>query len=131
MGHRLPLHSGKCSNFHGHNYDVTITLDFETGQSFIEGVGFLIDFGDIKKYVDERFDHKFVMQSSDPYLKSIAPLEIPGLVVVDYAPTAENLATDISQGLKQYISTQGFSSNQFKVIVKLWETSNSFVTQIA
>jgi 6-pyruvoyltetrahydropterin/6-carboxytetrahydropterin synthase len=130
MGHRIPLHKGKCSNFHGHNYDIEIMIGFKMDSvQYFKDEGYFVDFGDLKKYVDDRFDHKFLMQSTDPFLPALNDQKIPGLVVVDYSPSAENIAIDIASGIRSLIASKGYDNTAFDISVDLLETKSSRVVQ--
>ena len=62
-GHRLPYHDGKCQNQHGHNAVLEIEME---GHVIDEGpkAGMIIDFGDLKKIVQElvikEIDHQWL-----------------------------------------------------------------------
>ena len=64
-GHRLHRHGGKCEFFHGHNY----TADFYVTAQETDDVGRVIDFADLKRlfkgWLDEHWDHGFVLNESD------------------------------------------------------------------
>lgn len=46
----------KCGEIHGHRWEVDITYQFPGGAGLLDGTNMLIDFGDIKKVIDE-LDH--------------------------------------------------------------------------
>ncbi len=100
---------GKCNNpnFHGHNYEVVVTLigepDLETGYVF--DMKILSDL--IKEHVLNHFDHKN-LNLDTPYFK-------------DLNPTAENIAVVIWRLLRQHIG------NQYELKIKLYETERNFV----
>lgn len=98
-GHRVVGHEGKCKNLHGHNYRITFEI---TGA--IDGVGRVIDFGVIKKllceWLEEHYDHKFLLWEHDPDIEALKKINPDGIVVVPFNPTAENIA----QYLCQYVS---------------------------
>lgn len=64
--HFLPGYDGKCSNVHGHNSKLEVEFREGGGYSIHNGIdypGILIDFGNIKKYVQpliDEIDHKFL-----------------------------------------------------------------------
>lgn len=136
-GHRLHLHDGGCSNIHGHNYNVIITIDFlndNKDTQYIKDVGFFIDFGEIKRILNEGFDHRFIMFNGDPYKETFE--DLPGVRFVNYPPTVENLARDmvgivgrrVKELLKEYISTLEEYSKEldvFDVDILINETSKS------
>lgn len=69
--HRLELsYPSKCSTLHGHNWIVTV----ECRARELNRDGMVTDFGEIKRLVLDRLDHKCLND------------------VLDFNPTAENLA---------------------------------------
>lgn len=84
--HALREYKGKCENLHGHNWKIQATF---TGNR-LNGTGMLIDFTDIKAFLDEiieKLDHHFLNETS-PFDK--------------INPTAENIAAYIFTQLQQY-----------------------------
>lgn len=100
---------GKCANpnYHGHNYEVIITLigepNPETGYVFDMKV--LSDL--IQENIVKQFDHKNLNLDSS-YFK-------------DLNPTAENIAIVIWRILRQHIDAR------YELKVKLYETERNFV----
>ena len=90
-GHRVVGHNGKCRNLHGHNYKIKFICEGE-----INSLGMVIDFSDIKaklcNWLEENWDHKFLIWRDDPWLFKLKKLNSEGICVLDYNPTAENLA---------------------------------------
>lgn len=88
-GHRIYGHPGKCLSPHGHN----AVISFEFASETLDELGMVIDFGLIKetacKWVDERFDHKFLVFRDDPLAETLR--DFPGIVELDFNPTVENL----------------------------------------
>lgn len=79
--HRLVLpYDSKCTNLHGHNWQITVYLKSET----LNENGMVMDFTLIKKKIQDKFDHKVIND------------------VVDFNPTAENLAKYITDELAPY-----------------------------
>lgn len=93
-GHRVVGHENKCKYLHGHNYRFTFTC----AASQLDGVGRVIDFGVIKsklcQWLEDVYDHKFLVWEEDPYLKTLVQLSPESIVVVPFNPTAENIAQD-------------------------------------
>lgn len=92
-GHRVHGHEGKCRNLHGHNYRIHFTCVAEDGA--LDGVGRVIDFSQVKAklcmWVEEHWDHRFLIWEEDPMKSSLLELD-PTVVVVPFNPTAENIA---------------------------------------
>ena len=98
-GHRLLQHEGKCGRLHGHNGRIRITLASET----LDMAGMVVDFLDIKRlvtqWVEENLDHRMILDRDDPAVAALQALGEP-LCVVDFNPTAENLARHVFQHLR-------------------------------
>src|SRR5262245_26915372 len=118
-GHRLLQHQGKCRHLHGHNGRVLITLETAS----LDTQGMVVDFAVLKRVVggwlDETFDHRLILQVSDPL---VAVLHAQGelLATVDDPPTAEVLAKCIYD----FAASQGFPV----VEVVLWESPGCCAT---
>lgn len=91
VGHRVYGHESKCAHAHGHNYRVHFHC---TGE--LDSVGRVIDFSVIKErlcmWLEDNYDHKFLLWREDPWVETMKGIDPDGLVVVDYNPTAENIA---------------------------------------
>lgn len=88
-------HENKCAYLHGHNYRV----HFQVGQheaNSLDDLGRVIDFGVIKdllcEWVEEQWDHKFLVWEHDPMATSLAVLSPKSVVLTPFNPTAENMA---------------------------------------
>ena len=69
--HHLELnYESKCSNLHGHNWIIDISMRSKT----LDANGMVMDFSHIKKSICDALDHKYIND------------------VVPYNPTAENIA---------------------------------------
>ena len=116
-GHRVPLHESKCRNPHGHRYKV---IAYIAGNLQSEGAasGIVMDFTDIKVALTEEihdlFDHGFIIHKDDTVMLdalgvyAIAPIGGEGhnthnfkIIVVDWTPTAEEMARFVYNTLKQ------------------------------
>ena len=79
--HKLELsYDSKCTNLHGHNWIIDVYLRSET----LNSDGMVMDFTHIKKAVQDKLDHKVIND------------------VVDFNPTAENLAKYICDSLEPF-----------------------------
>lgn len=79
--HYLKLdYESKCANLHGHNWIIDVYLRSEK----LNANGMIMDFSHIKKKIRDKFDHKVIND------------------VVDFNPTAENLAKYICDELAPY-----------------------------
>jgi len=90
-GHRVYGHESKCKYLHGHNYRVHFECAGE-----LDELGRVIDFGVIKDklcmWLEDNYDHKFLVWEKDPLSKLREYDFEQSLVVVPYNPTAENIA---------------------------------------
>lgn len=79
--HKLTLdYESKCTSLHGHNWIIDIYLRSKE----LDANGMVMDFTHIKKKIVDKFDHKVINE------------------VVDFNPTAENLAKYICDELKPF-----------------------------
>ena len=79
--HKLALdYPSKCASLHGHNWIVTVYLRSNT----LNKNGMILDFTHIKKKITDKLDHKILND------------------VVDFNPTAENLAKYICDQLAPF-----------------------------
>ena len=90
-GHRVYGHESKCAMIHGHNYRVTFTIEAEE----LDSVGRVLDFSVIKdllcEWLEQEWDHRFLVWEKDPFAPTLAQLDPAGTVVVGFNPTAENM----------------------------------------
>lgn len=105
-GHRLYQYNGACSNIHGHNYRVEITIAGEPDE-----LGMVLDFKTIKatigKWLDENWDHALLLNKDDPLIIDTKTFRTDG------NPTAEYMARYLFDKFKLYK-------------VKVWETEDSY-----
>ncbi len=118
--HRLTFHEGKCKNLHGHTWRVIIEL----AQDLAKAGDMLVDFGLLKKAIQDKFDHKVIAFSSDVDL--IAFCESMGfdLIVVDFEPTAENLTKYIANMLVGMCESM-YDCILSDLVVEVFETPKS------
>lgn len=114
-GHRIPNHeggNGKCARLHGHTYTYTVTC----GASILVG-GFVVDFGRLKKMLDE-WDHRLILWADDPITidnhaespvaMTVQRKEQLGLLRVPFIPTAENIAKHWAERLLKEVDNLVF-----------------------
>lgn len=132
MGHRVPNHKSKCRNLHGHTYKIIIgvegLINNEGGKS---EEGMVIDFGDLKEILKKKvydvFDHAFMVYRNDPLFDIFMKEKLfkdMQIIIVDFVPTAENIAKSIYDLLSKSINDE----NKKLKYVTIWETKNSSAT---
>ena len=109
-GHRVVGHEGKCRFLHGHNYRIHFTISSDALDA-LDDIGRVVDFSVIKsqlcQWLEEHFDHKFLIWEEDDLLEQLQALSPESLVIVPFNPTAENIARYLvetvgPQQLKEY-----------------------------
>lgn len=94
-GHRLSKHKGLCKNFHGHNYDVWITIRSHD----VDENDMVMDFITLKEHVNkiiDDLDHSLLVNECD--LTSLKSFVDDGMridTLGDVDPTAERIAQHI------------------------------------
>lgn len=86
--HLPPEH--KCSRLHGHNYRLWVWLT--APDEVVNQNAWVVDFGELsqlKRLIDEEYDHKFLASGGEPFLDSLRAEEV---VPLARPTTAENLA---------------------------------------
>jgi 6-pyruvoyltetrahydropterin/6-carboxytetrahydropterin synthase len=122
-GHRLLGHGGKCEFFHGHNY----TAEFHVAGTETDAVGRVIDFADLKDrfkgWIDEHWDHGFILSEQDANGIAAAQQVQPGkCYLLPYNPTAENLARYLVEVIcPQLLAGTGVTARK----VVIWETDEA------
>ena len=98
----------KCSNpnFHGHNYELIVSLTGEIDPETVYDLGILKNY--IKSEIEEAFDHKNLN------------VEVPEFE--DLNPTAENISVVIYEKLRKLLP------QHLDLKVTLYETPRNFVT---
>ena len=133
-GHRVPNHKSKCRHMHGHRYrfEAEIEGDVVT-QKGVSEEGMLMDFSDISEiltiHIHDVVDHAFVVYQGDEL--ALRALELMGdghrTVIVDFIPTAENLAKWAFEQIEPLISTA--YGNRLKLVaMHVRETPKSIAT---
>ena len=127
-GHALFGYDGKCRNVHGHSYKLSVTVIGSpiTDTSHVK-LGMVIDFGDLKKIVQEEivdpFDHATVFNKNTPHVELAKELTNRGhnVILADYQPTSENMVIDFASKIKARLP-----KNIALHSLKLQETETSF-----
>ncbi|MCL7988955.1 6-carboxytetrahydropterin synthase [Sphingobacterium sp. lm-10] len=124
-GHRVVGHEGKCRFLHGHNY----RIHFVVAGDQLDEIGRVLDFSVIKEklclWLEEQYDHKFLIWEQDELLPQLQALSGESLVIVPFNPTAENIA----QHLVEVVGpTQLAGTNTRLIACKVEETAKCAAT---
>lgn len=107
--HQLKDYIGACANLHGHSWKLKITIET---QELVKDM--VVDFKDIKKAIDERYDHKFINE------------------MVNFNPTAENISEDVFELVKNIYNLRGQGNLAEKpavvITVTVWESDGASIT---
>ncbi|WP_338472390.1 6-carboxytetrahydropterin synthase QueD [Niallia sp. XMNu-256] len=107
--HHLHAYEGKCKNLHGHTYKVVFGIS-----GFVDEIGLVIDFGDIKEIWKEEIeiflDHRYLNETL-PKMNTTAE----NMVVWIY----EKMAESLNNKLEEYQSAR-------VEFVRLYETPTSY-----
>ncbi|PQJ79935.1 6-pyruvoyl trahydropterin synthase family protein [Polaribacter porphyrae] len=127
-GHALYGYDGKCKNLHGHSYKLFVTVSgVPISDEKNVKYGMVIDFGDLKKIVNEEivdiFDHATVFNKNTPHLELAQELidREHHVLLVDYQPTTEMMVIDFAKKIKTRLP-----ENIKLQAIKLQETETSF-----
>ena len=120
-GHRLLKYGGKCESPHGHTFKAEIMLSSEK----LDEMGFVADFVELRekvgKWVDEHWDHAFLINDQDQELLSaLNTLKVKKIFVFrNENPTAEVMA--------KYLYDQSHKLYGDMVSkVRIWESPNQY-----
>ena len=131
MGHRVLNHRSVCKGLHGHRYKAEICVEGDlVEKKDASEEGMVIDFADIKKtaqkFIQEELDHAFMVWEKDiELLEFFKNSKGHKPVIVQFTPTAENVAAYIFNELKDKF-TDVFKTGLHLQSVKLWETPSSY-----
>ncbi len=123
--HAIHGYSGACRNIHGHSYELFVTVSGkETGDNYIDGSGFVVDFKELKHCVNDAvvnfLDHKLVLSKN--FLAENSFLEkTENLMVWEVEPSAENILIFIKENI-----LKALPSAISLVKLKIYETKDSF-----
>lgn len=108
--HFLSGYEGKCSNIHGHRWNVEIEVGGDKLNPEGQTRGMIVDFSELKHALSsivEELDHSLIIERGSLREKTYEALMEEGfrIVELDMRPTAENLAKYMydSMSLKGYM----------------------------
>lgn len=124
--HYLPNHPGRCSNLHGHNAKLEVTVSRRDPHP-IDKNGMVVDFGDLKEIMNtvaDAMDHSYINKLNTDNLIS-NDLANSYLFQLKQTPTAENMVLFFWYFLRDelYRRDEGVVLER----IRLWETTNSYV----
>lgn len=121
--HLLSDHNGLCRNLHGHSYRVQVTV----AGKLRPHENMVMDFADLKEKMTKvigELDHAFLCQRNggelEDQIAALLRVYNARIVILPYAPTAENLCSYIYH----YLEELGVTPYE----VKVWETASSFAS---
>lgn len=120
--HFLSNYEGKCSNIHGHRWNVEADVVTENLIEYGQNAGMVQDFSDVKvalKRIVDEYDHALIIERDSMRPKTLECLDEDGfkIVTVDFRTTAENFAYNIFLDLK----ANGYNVRR----VTVYETPNN------
>lgn len=98
--HRLQNYQWLCSNVHGHNFVVSLTL-----QGDIQPTGMVFDFKDMKpiqERIDTHRDHAFLYEKTDPIGTYLTDQWLK-TYLFDWPPTTENICLELIKQLENQL----------------------------
>ncbi len=122
-GHRVLGHESKCSNLHGHNYELWVHATAKD----LDELGRVIDFSILKEKIDtwvqSNWDHTMIVYEKDHELLALNSQMIKNKpwFISPFNPTAENMAKYLFELMIPKLLA-GTGVNVTKVV--LFETEN-------
>jgi 6-pyruvoyltetrahydropterin/6-carboxytetrahydropterin synthase len=121
--HRVFGHGGPCAYLHGHRYRLQVVVEAPD----LNALGMLIDFGEIKRIVNEqlvgRWDHAALFRYDDPLVAAVQEAQPDArerVIMLPDNPTAEVMAKTAFQAIAKALP-EGLTLSE----VTLWETPDS------
>jgi len=125
MGHRLPFHSGKCKNLHGHSYKLIIEFEGEEDE-----YGMVIDYYEISRIIKpiiEKLDHSVMVYEKDESLIAALKALNSRMTVVPFHTTAENICKYFIKEVSNSLKFPNISA----INVWVFETENTYANKSA
>jgi 6-pyruvoyltetrahydropterin/6-carboxytetrahydropterin synthase len=117
--HRLTFHKGQCKNLHGHNWKVEIQIQSLNYDNMV------VDFGLLKQFVKDSFDHKVLVYEQDDIL--LQRTDGMTRAVLPFETTAENIAKFLSVAIKEQFLAEDKTAD---VAITVYENDDSFASEI-
>jgi len=128
-GHRQWRHDGHCSYVHGYGRFVEITF----GSYKLDDRGWVMDFGDlkdVKKWLDQEWDHRVLLAHDDPLINDFKKLHKLGGININimssnYGPGIEDSCKYVYDNISNIISIK--TKNEVWIDkVKIYEHENNW-----
>ena len=120
MGHRLPFHSGKCKNIHGHTYKMRLEIDGD-----LDEYGMVMDYYDVSFIISpiiDELDHSFMVKDSDAEMITFLEKIDSKKVVVPFETTAENITLYLLKKVKEKIASKRIK----RIKIRVYETEKTY-----
>ena len=111
-----------CRKTHGHSSKIDICLESEDLENSM-----VLDFSHFKwfkEYLDEHFDHRFLISQFDPKAEELKKIIPDSLNILCFLPTAENLSEYFYRIWKTKLRI--FKGNIKIKYVRVWETETAY-----
>ena len=134
LAHALEGYDGACRNIHGHSYILYVTVIGSPISSEADPkLGMIMDFGDLKKIVNEkilsRFDHALLLSQKSSMLKTLRSENFANVESLPFQPTCENLlpyfAEQISSQLPNGVKLHHLKLNETATSFAEWYASDN------
>lgn len=125
FAHRQHTHGGHCKQVHGHNWDFEICLEAEE----LDENGFVYDFGNfgwLKRWLEETFDHTILINKDDPEINTFRVLDgkVLNLIEVESC-SSEGIAKMVYEKIQERIKAHKSHRNVKLVYVVVQEDTNN------
>lgn len=125
--HALLGYDGRCSNLHGHSYELRITVKGEPNMDpDTPKYGMVMDFSDLKKIVNEEiidiYDHALILSDrmSEDFIKEVKK-NYQRVIILPFQPTTELMLIHFSEKIKNRLPER---ISLVKILLK--ETDGSY-----
>jgi 6-pyruvoyltetrahydropterin/6-carboxytetrahydropterin synthase len=125
-GHRLLNYSGKCAAPHGHTFRAEVFVAVQQ----LDSVGLGVDFGDLKgrlkTWIDDQWDHAFLLNDHDTRLiEALGKVKEAKLYLLQgINPSAEALARELFDVVQRQFGNAVRS-------VRIWESPSQYAEFVA
>lgn len=122
--HRIPWHTGKCKNLHGHSYKMEVILEGKVNDQ-----GIIMDFQDLKEMVKpliDQLDHATIISEIDHELREIFEQKNWKYFLMVEDSTAENLCLFFIEYLLSNHRSHLQSHQITAIAIKIFETESAY-----